>query len=130
MSQAIYKVWFMRYKDAWYTLSPEEQKKLMDKNEALMKEVGGELVLMAAYYFVVTAKHRSMVSAHRGLDAVRWEHLDWTPPKLILSNFRVPGKVCPDLTALEAARNVHTHPTLSESVQEAFHGLAGHMINL
>jgi hypothetical protein len=46
MSQAIYKVWFMRYKDAWYKLSPEEQKKLMDKNEALMKEVGGELVMM------------------------------------------------------------------------------------
>ena len=35
-----------------------------------------------------------------------------------------------DLTALELARNVHTHPTLSEAVQEAFHGLAGHMINL
>ncbi|MGL4257208.1 MAG: dihydrolipoyl dehydrogenase [Microbacterium sp.] len=35
-----------------------------------------------------------------------------------------------DLTALETARNVHTHPTLSEAVQEAFHGLAGHMINL
>ncbi|MGW9586368.1 dihydrolipoyl dehydrogenase [Microbacterium sp. NPDC055455] len=35
-----------------------------------------------------------------------------------------------DLTAVEAARNVHTHPTLSEAVQEAFHGLAGHMINL
>ncbi|MBN9152458.1 MAG: dihydrolipoyl dehydrogenase [Microbacterium sp.] len=35
-----------------------------------------------------------------------------------------------DLTALEAARNVHTHPTLSEAVQEAFHGLVGHMINL
>ena len=35
-----------------------------------------------------------------------------------------------DLTALEAARNVHTHPTLSEAVQEAFHGLAGHMINM
>jgi dihydrolipoamide dehydrogenase len=35
-----------------------------------------------------------------------------------------------DLTALEGARNVHTHPTLSEAVQEAFHGLAGHMINL
>ncbi|MBD8207065.1 dihydrolipoyl dehydrogenase, partial [Microbacterium sp. CFBP 8801] len=31
-----------------------------------------------------------------------------------------------DLTALEAARNVHTHPTLSEGLQEAFHGLAGH----
>ncbi len=35
-----------------------------------------------------------------------------------------------DLTVLEAARNVHTHPTLSEAVQEAFHGLVGHMINL
>ncbi|HAQ59829.1 MAG TPA: dihydrolipoyl dehydrogenase, partial [Microbacterium sp.] len=35
-----------------------------------------------------------------------------------------------DLTALESARNVHTHPTLSEAVQEAFHGLAGHMINI
>lgn len=34
-----------------------------------------------------------------------------------------------DLTALELARNVHTHPTLSESLQEGFHGLTGHMIN-
>jgi dihydrolipoamide dehydrogenase len=35
-----------------------------------------------------------------------------------------------DLTATELARNVHTHPTLSEALQEAFHGLAGHMINI
>ena len=35
-----------------------------------------------------------------------------------------------DLTANELARNVHTHPTLSEALQEAIHGLAGHMINL
>ncbi|WP_125132342.1 dihydrolipoyl dehydrogenase [Microbacterium sp. 10M-3C3] len=35
-----------------------------------------------------------------------------------------------DLTALELARNVHTHPTLSEALQEAFHGLTGHMINI
>ena len=34
-----------------------------------------------------------------------------------------------NLTALELARNVHTHPTLSEALQEGFHGLAGHMIN-
>ncbi|MGE2729382.1 dihydrolipoyl dehydrogenase [Mycolicibacterium vaccae] len=34
-----------------------------------------------------------------------------------------------DLTANELARNVHTHPTLSEALQEAFHGLVGHMIN-
>ncbi len=35
-----------------------------------------------------------------------------------------------DLTATELARNVHSHPTLSEALQEAFHGLTGHMINL
>lgn len=34
-----------------------------------------------------------------------------------------------DLTAAELARNVHTHPTLSEALQEGFHGLQGHMIN-
>jgi dihydrolipoamide dehydrogenase len=34
-----------------------------------------------------------------------------------------------DLTADEVARNVHTHPTLSEAIQEAIHGIAGHMIN-
>ncbi len=34
-----------------------------------------------------------------------------------------------DLGALELARNVHTHPTLSEALQESFHGLVGHMIN-
>ncbi len=35
-----------------------------------------------------------------------------------------------DLTAKELARNVHTHPTLSEALQETFHGALGHMINL
>ena len=35
-----------------------------------------------------------------------------------------------DLTVHEMARNVHAHPTLSEGLQEAIHGLAGHMINL
>ncbi|MEU0967431.1 dihydrolipoyl dehydrogenase [Streptomyces sp. NPDC005917] len=35
-----------------------------------------------------------------------------------------------DLTVTELARNVHAHPTLSEAVQDALHGLAGHMINL
>ncbi|GAA1518979.1 dihydrolipoyl dehydrogenase [Kribbella lupini] len=34
-----------------------------------------------------------------------------------------------DLTTTELARNVHAHPTLSEALQEAFHGLEGHMIN-
>jgi dihydrolipoamide dehydrogenase len=35
-----------------------------------------------------------------------------------------------DLTTTELARNVHAHPTLSEAVKEALHGLAGHMINM
>jgi len=35
-----------------------------------------------------------------------------------------------DLTAAELARNVHAHPTLSEALQEAIHGLQGHMINM
>jgi dihydrolipoyl dehydrogenase len=35
-----------------------------------------------------------------------------------------------DLTVNELIRNVHAHPTLSEAVQDALHGLAGHMINL
>ncbi|MBN9108150.1 MAG: dihydrolipoyl dehydrogenase [Pseudonocardia sp.] len=34
-----------------------------------------------------------------------------------------------DLTSHELARNVHAHPTLSEALQEAIHGLTGHMIN-
>ncbi|OBG73654.1 dihydrolipoyl dehydrogenase [Mycobacterium sp. E3298] len=35
-----------------------------------------------------------------------------------------------DLTATELARNVHTHPTLDEGLQECFHALTGHAINL
>ena len=35
-----------------------------------------------------------------------------------------------DLTAEEIARNVHAHPTLSETLKEVAHGIAGHMINI
>ena len=35
-----------------------------------------------------------------------------------------------DLTAEEIGRTVHAHPTLSETLKEAAHGIAGHMINL
>ncbi|MGH8827703.1 MAG: dihydrolipoyl dehydrogenase, partial [Jiangellaceae bacterium] len=35
-----------------------------------------------------------------------------------------------ELTADEVSRNIHAHPTLSEAVQEAIHGIAGHMINM
>lgn len=35
-----------------------------------------------------------------------------------------------ELTPEEIARNVHAHPTLSEALKEAAHGLEGHMINM
>ncbi|MAU08843.1 MAG: dihydrolipoyl dehydrogenase [Anaerolineaceae bacterium] len=35
-----------------------------------------------------------------------------------------------ELTAEEIARNVHAHPTLSEAIKEAAHGLEGHMLNM
>lgn len=35
-----------------------------------------------------------------------------------------------DLTAAELARNIHTHPTIGEGLQECFHALTGEAINL
>ena len=35
-----------------------------------------------------------------------------------------------DLTADEVGRNIFAHPTLTEAVKEAVHGVVGHMINL
>ncbi|OBK14400.1 dihydrolipoyl dehydrogenase [Mycobacterium asiaticum] len=35
-----------------------------------------------------------------------------------------------DLTATELARNIHTHPTIGEGLQECFHALTGEAINL
>ncbi|MBO0722002.1 MAG: dihydrolipoyl dehydrogenase, partial [Blastocatellia bacterium] len=35
-----------------------------------------------------------------------------------------------ELTPSEIARNVHSHPTLSEAIKDAAHGLEGHMINM
>lgn len=43
-------------------------------------------------------------------------------PELTLARFA-------ELTPNEIARNVHAHPTLSEAIKEAAHGLEGHMIN-
>jgi dihydrolipoamide dehydrogenase len=44
-------------------------------------------------------------------------------PELTLARFA-------ELTAEEIARNVHAHPTLSEAIKDAAHGLEGHMINM
>ncbi|MBZ0287012.1 MAG: FAD-dependent oxidoreductase, partial [Anaerolineae bacterium] len=44
-------------------------------------------------------------------------------PELTLARFA-------ELTPNEIARNVHPHPTLSEALKEAAHGLEGHMLNM
>jgi dihydrolipoamide dehydrogenase len=44
-------------------------------------------------------------------------------PELTLAHYA-------ELTPEEVARNVHAHPTLSEAIKEAAHGLEGHMINM
>lgn len=59
------------------------------------------VVLLGMFVLIIGGKHRSMVAAHEGLDAIRWDRLDWTAPKLVLSTFRKPGKVCRDLTPTE-----------------------------
>jgi dihydrolipoamide dehydrogenase len=43
-------------------------------------------------------------------------------PELTLAHFA-------ELTAEEIARNVHAHPTLSETIMEAAHGVEGHPIH-
>ncbi|MBD3305455.1 hypothetical protein GF348_03705, partial [candidate division KSB3 bacterium] len=63
----------------------------------------GMIIIGVVFSLIAIGKQRSMVSAHKGLDEVRWDNLDWTPPKLVLSNFHKPGKICKDLTFIEAA---------------------------
>jgi hypothetical protein len=48
MAQPIYKVWFMKYKEPWYKLTPEEQNKLMAKNQESTQQLGIELIIMCA----------------------------------------------------------------------------------
>lgn len=46
MAQPIYKVWFARYKETWYKLTPEEQNKLMEKDVESQKQVGCTVIMM------------------------------------------------------------------------------------
>jgi hypothetical protein len=45
MAQPIFKVWFMKYTDAWYKLSKEEQNSLMAQVQASLKQAGGEYIM-------------------------------------------------------------------------------------
>jgi hypothetical protein len=46
MAQPIYKLWFMRYKEAWYKLTPAERDQLMAKDQESLKEAGAESIVM------------------------------------------------------------------------------------
>ncbi len=46
MSEPIYKVFFVKYKQPWYELSTEEQNQLNAQNQASLEELGVEAVIM------------------------------------------------------------------------------------
>ena len=48
MAQPVYKLFLLRYTEAWYQLTPEEQNKLMAQNAESLKQVGAELVVLCA----------------------------------------------------------------------------------
>lgn len=52
--------------------------------------------------FIMTRKHVSMLAAQDGISRVKWEGDEWVPPKIQIGSFRQKGKVCKNLTALEA----------------------------
>ncbi|MCK5057733.1 MAG: hypothetical protein KAT34_13825, partial [Candidatus Aminicenantes bacterium] len=64
---------------------------------------GGMGVLLIIFFLIMFSKHRSVVTAQKGLKEIHWKNLNWTPPKLVLSSFRKTGKICKSLTPIEAA---------------------------
>jgi dihydrolipoamide dehydrogenase len=78
----------------------------------------GGLGETAGFVKIVSDKHGELLGAHM-IGAEVTELL----PELTLARTN-------ELTAYEIARNVHAHPTLSEVVKEAAHGVLGHMINM
>lgn len=67
---------------------------------------------------VADAEFGELLGGHMVGDGVS----DFTPQLTLAQKY--------DLTAGEIARNVHIHPTMSEAMKEAAHGIEGHMINL
>ena len=47
MDMPIYKFWKVRYTEAWYQLSPEEQAKLSAKVEEALNQAGGKRIAFA-----------------------------------------------------------------------------------
>ncbi|OGN94760.1 MAG: hypothetical protein A2Z71_05945 [Chloroflexi bacterium RBG_13_50_21] len=51
MSEPIYKVYLMKYKESWYKLTAEEQNKLMEKGAEALKQVGAESIIMCISFW-------------------------------------------------------------------------------
>lgn len=74
----------------------------ISRGEALFLAMIMAAVFCALPFFIMTIKHKSMLTAQEGISGVNWDSAEWTPPKLQVGSFRKPGRVAPDLTPIEA----------------------------
>ncbi len=103
--------------------------------EAQARDEGREL-LVSTFPFVANAKAHAMGDAAGFVkivaDAEHGEllgaHLIGHDVSELLPQLTLAQRF--ELTAEDLTANVHAHPTLSEAMQEAFHGLVGPMINI
>ncbi len=46
MTQPIYKVYFLKYKEPWYKLTTEDQDKILSQTAVDLKQLGGESIII------------------------------------------------------------------------------------
>lgn len=51
MSEPIYKVYLMKYKEPWYKLTTEEQQQLMTKSMESLKQLGAEVITLCVSFW-------------------------------------------------------------------------------
>lgn len=71
-------------------------------SQAMVIALSGLGIFVLLPIYLMTRKQQSMLRAREGLSAVAWEGDEWVPPKIQLGTFRQKGKICRDLTPLEA----------------------------
>ncbi|MCZ7606839.1 MAG: hypothetical protein M5U25_12390 [Planctomycetota bacterium] len=75
----------------------------LEDGSARLLLIGIVVVLLLLFAGITYYKHRETRKARDSLDDVAWEAVEWVPPKIKLSTFRKPGKVCETLTPVEVA---------------------------
>ena len=78
----IYKLYKLRWTDAWYQLSEEEQKTLLDKVVAVCDRVGGHKIVDCKAGWASESWHFFGVEEYPNMDSVQehrrlLEELDW-----------------------------------------------------